>query len=103
MLYLKLHKTENGMVVAMCDEDAIGKTLEDKDIFMDLKRYSGFYKGELLDRKGALRKIREESVYSANVVGREAVDVAIEGGLIKRENVKHIQGVPYAQAYKVNV
>jgi hypothetical protein len=102
MLYLKIHDNEHGAVIAMCDENLIGKVLDDGKLHIDLKQYAGFYKGELVNRKKALELMADERIYSANVIGKEAVETAIEGKVIQKENVSMVDGVPYAHAYKVD-
>ena len=38
---------------------------------------------------------------SANIIGKESVDYMIEKGLIVAENVKYINGIPYAHSYVI--
>lgn len=105
MLYLKIHETDNGKMVAMCDEPLINKVLEEGDLFLDIKNYGEFYKGELLAMGSAtmvLSKVIKE-IHSANVVGPESVKVAIEAKIVDKAQVKKIEKIPFAQAYKMIV
>lgn len=103
MIYLKVHKSEHGSVIGMCDKELIGSVLTDGEVVIDIKSYSGFYKGDLLNRNQAGKKLSEhlDNIYSANIVGKESVEVAMEVSLIHKDNVMHISGVPYAHAYKI--
>lgn len=104
MIYIKTHESENGSVVAMCDDTLIDKILEEGDVYLDIKSYSSFYKGELVDAKRAKDIIEERDVvYSANLVGKESIKVGLDTGIIEKDNVLKVKKVPYAQAYKVNL
>ncbi len=103
MIYIKTHIAENGSVVAMCDESLIDKVLSEGEVQMDLKSYNSFYKGELVNEERAKEIIlMQKTIYSANVVGKESIEIALETGIIEKENVLKIQKIPYAQAFKVD-
>ena len=99
---MKIHDTENGKIVAMCDESLIDKVLDDGKIVMDIKSYSDFYKGSLITAE-QFPDISTDKMTSANIVGKESVDTAIKNKVIERGHVKTIKSVPYAQAYKVDI
>jgi hypothetical protein len=99
MIYVKKYNTDNGVMLAMCDADLIDKVLKDGDIEINIKDYSDFYKGELIDSKSAKGIINAEGIQSANVIGNEAVAAAIENSVIEKAHVKRIKNIPYAQAY----
>ncbi len=105
MIYLKIHKSEHGAVVGMCDESLIDKTLEEGHVFIDIRAYSSFYKGELVSKENTLLALKalRGNVYSANIIGKDSVELAITVGIIKKENVLKVKGIPYAQAYNVNI
>ena len=103
MIYIKTHEAENGSVVAMCDESLIERVLSEGEILLDIKIYSSFYKGELVNRQRAIEIISQRNdVYSANIVGKESIEIALETGIIEKDNVKKVSKVPYAHAYKVD-
>lgn len=102
MLYLKIHENEHGAVLAMCDKELIGKVLQEGSLYIDLKQFSEFYEGKLVDIKTAVSIILKVQAYSVNAIGKESVEAAIEGKLVKKENTSSVNGVPYAQAYKVD-
>ncbi|MCI0503716.1 DUF424 family protein [Candidatus Micrarchaeota archaeon] len=98
-MYLKIHNDPKGKVVAVCDENLLGKVLEDKDTFMDLERYRSFYE----ERKAGADEVEEalKSFDSANIVGKEAVGVAIKMGLAGKKDVMYIKRTPYIQIYRL--
>ncbi|MCL4411126.1 MAG: DUF424 family protein [Candidatus Marsarchaeota archaeon] len=100
MIYYKEHLIDEGVIIAICDENLIDKVLEDGDLFMDISSYSDFYKGELIDPNADL-KLDLREFNSANVVGSESVAFAIKNFLISKDNVKMVGKVPYAHSYKV--
>ncbi len=103
MIYIKTHEAENGSVIAMCDESLIDKVLNDGDVYLDIKSYSSFYKGELVSADRAMKIIGvHESVHSANLIGKESVEVGLEVGLIDKSSVLEVKKIPYAHAYKVD-
>jgi hypothetical protein len=103
LIYIKTHEAENGSVVAMCDESLIERVLEEGDVFMDIKTYNSFYKGELVNKERACEIIKQkDKVHSANIVGKEAIDIGLETGIIKKGNVMRVSKVPYAQAFRVD-
>ncbi|EET89827.1 MAG: DUF424 family protein [Candidatus Micrarchaeales archaeon] len=100
MIYYKEHVLEEGVIIAICDENLIDKVLEDGDLFIDVASYSDFYKGELIDPNAEV-KLNLREFDSANVIGSESVAFAIKNFLIGKDNVKMVGEVPYAQSYKV--
>ena len=98
-MFLRIHQSGRGRVVAVCDEDLVGKVLEDKQMRMDLDRYRSFYVGDKADAG----KVKEAlaSFTSANAVGKESVSVVLSMGLAGKEGVKYIKRIPYIQVYRL--
>lgn len=101
MIYLKIHETQNGKIIAMCDESLINKVLREGELVLDIKGYADFYKGALITAE-QFAEVSINRMSSANVVGREAIDAAIKKKMIGQGHVKMIKSVPYAQAFKVD-
>ncbi len=99
MIYIKKYTTENGIMLAMCDVDLIDKVLSEGDLEINIKDYSHFYKGELIDSKRAKSFINAEAIHSVNVIGKESVAAAIENSIIEKGHIKKIKDIPYAQAF----
>ena len=74
-MYIKVHNGENGMVVAACDKELVGKILEEGDKFLDLDTYRDFYVGEICEEKDLKDKLTDFS--SANLVGSKSVRIAV--------------------------
>jgi len=83
-------------VAVFCDEDLIGKNFEEGEFKLDIKE--DFYKGESVSIQRAREIMNDMSREDAtfNIVGEDATKTAIEEEIIKSEDVKKIQDVPYA-------
>ncbi|MBI2047306.1 DUF424 family protein [Candidatus Pacearchaeota archaeon] len=97
-MLVKIHKSYRD-VVAVCDSELIGKRLEEG--IMQLEINENFFKGEEKAEKEAVNIIRNAAGEDAtfNIVGRQAVDAALKAGIISREGIKTIQGVPFALVF----
>ncbi|MDE1869490.1 MAG: DUF424 family protein [Candidatus Micrarchaeota archaeon] len=101
MIYFKVHKTEKGDMIAMCDEELLGKEFSEGKVILDLKTYSDFYKGELMSKKQIASALDVAALYSANIVGKESVEVMLEKGVVEEDSVKTVKKVPFVQVYKI--
>ncbi len=103
MIYLKIHDTDNGAMVAICDEKLLGNIYKDKKtgMVLDLKKYADFYKGELVKPENLVDILKRIYIYSGNIVGNEAVSAVIKAGLATGAEVKRIQDVPSLHIYKI--
>ncbi len=102
MMFIKVHDTENGKILALCDQVLINEIITEDDIELNIKEYHDFYKGKLIDTKYDLSEsIRLDEIISANIIGHESVSYAISNSIIEQENIKLINSIPYAQAYKM--
>ena len=81
MIYIKIHNTPEGEMVAMCDSELIGKVYSESKTEIDLQKYSDFYKGELVEEKEAEPVAERKGVYTANIVGERSVGLFIKSGV----------------------
>lgn len=96
--WCKVYQTKHEVVAAICDEDVLGRTLEDDRFKLTVNR--SFYGGLLIEEKVALRIMQKVTI--GNLMGENIVEVALRGGFITRENLIFIDGVPHAQFAKLN-
>jgi len=92
-MILKIHKTKNGIIVALCDENIVGKKFTERNLILDLT--ADFYKGEKVDKKEALKICR--NAYIINAVGKEAVKLLLDNEFAAKENIIKIAGTPSVQ------
>lgn len=89
-------------VIAMCDEDLIGKKLKGKNAVLDLVTYASFYKGELIESDEAAKIVKSffsQPNVSFNLVGKHTL--AALKGVVNVSKAKKIGAVPHLQVYTV--
>ena len=93
MFYYKIHESHAGYLLAACDKSVCGKKFKSKEteFFVNPR----FYKDKTATESQMRKLFRVPS--SANLVGKNIVHLAIDIGLIDKENVIKIQGIPHAQ------
>jgi hypothetical protein len=101
MIYFNKFETPKGIMLAMCDEDLMGRLLREGKVEINLRDYGGFYKGDLISEEEAARRINGR-VYSANVVGNKSVGVLVKKGIIKDGEAKTVDGIMYVHLFKVD-
>jgi hypothetical protein len=101
MIYIKIHDTDNGHMIAMCDSALIDKVLSEGDVEINIRDYSDFYKGQLVDSEKAISMLIPAKLFSANIIGKESVAAAIKGKILLKGSVKTVDKVPYANAFKI--
>jgi len=83
-------------VVAICDENLIGKKFEENSFQLDIKE--NFYKGEKKTKEETIEIIRKMALEDAtfNIVGKSSIKAAIEAEIISQEGVREFKGIPYS-------
>ncbi len=95
MITAKFHKTGSEIILAACDSDLIGKTLQEDETRMTLE--PGFFGDEEFTEdefRGMLARAT-----SANLVGETVVGIAVESQCVHPDAVAMISGVPYAMFF----
>ncbi|WP_309492054.1 DUF424 domain-containing protein [Candidatus Hecatella orcuttiae] len=98
-VYVKMVKVRNDTVVAVCDEELLGKKFEDKKRGLKLEVKETFYKGSKMGLENCIEYVKAGSI--VNLVGSRIVRKAAECGLINPIAVIVIAGVPHAQLIKM--
>ncbi|MCO5384115.1 MAG: DUF424 domain-containing protein [Methanosarcina barkeri] len=96
-MYLKIYKNREHVLVAACDKEVLGKTLKNGNTVVDISR--AFYEGEYVSEE-ELRKALQNAT-TANIFGEKTIKCAIEYGLIDKDSVILIDGVPHAQIFRI--
>ena len=92
-LLLTERETNEGLLVAVCDADILGETFEADEISLTVTEE--FYDGDPADEETVLGSLARCS--TANLVGEEAVELAIENGYVEEDNVLDLDGTLHAQ------
>jgi hypothetical protein len=92
-LLLNERETRKGRLVSVCDPDILGEEFENDEVSLTVD--PGFYDGERVDEAAIVESLAKCSV--ANLVGTDAVGLAIEHGFVDEENVLEFDGARHAQ------
>ena len=94
-MFVKIHKATR-YVVAICDEDLLGKKFEEGERGLDMT--GTFFRGEIKTNQEVEELMRDmvREDASFNIVGKTACGMAIDVGLIDEKNMIYISGVPIA-------
>jgi len=94
----KQHVTpDKRLILAVCDSELKGKSFSEGEKQLDLS--SDFYDGDEMDKEGVLRLMK--IAYIVNLVGEEVISVGLEAGVIDKENIMKVDGVPHAEGVVV--
>ena len=93
-MWVKVH-TSSRRVVAVCDEDLLGKKFE-QDI-RQLNVTESFYKGQKLSKEDtiALMRLEFKEGSTFNIVGKEAVKTAVEARIIEKGAESKVKNIPF--------
>jgi len=97
MIYVKKNISRNSAVLAICDEDLIGKHIKTKDLELDITER--FYKGNLVSEEEAINLMKEAR--NINIVGKNSIKTAIKAGIIRKEDVIKIKNIPHAIIFEI--
>lgn len=92
-MILTERETDQGLLVTVCDRGIIGETFEDGDVSLTVTE--DFYGGETVETDAVVESLDRASV--ANIVGTDAVALAIEEGFVDEDRVLEIDGTRHAQ------
>jgi len=94
-MFIKITKSYRD-IVAVCDSSILGKRFEQGNFQLDLKE--SFYKGEEVQEERAIEMMKSMAAEDAtfNIAGEKSVNAAIKAGVISKESVGKIQGIPFA-------
>jgi hypothetical protein len=96
-VYLKVFKAKNHTLIAVCDENLMGKTFKEGKLQIQITK--NFYGESLTSMDKALEMINEADI--ANLVGKNIIKAAIEKGYVSEDAVVYIAGTPHVQVVKI--
>lgn len=93
-MIVKKHTNPQGQIIlAVCDDNLIGKKFEEGKKQLDLS--NPFYDGDKKDEAEVLLMV--EQAYIINAAGKVIIDLLKKEGYIQDEHVLHIDNIPHAQ------
>ena len=90
-------QTDEGLLVAVCDDDVLGETFEESEVSITVTEE--FYGGDTVDESEVVDSLARAAV--ANIVGREAVQLAIDEGFVDEANVLEVETTLHAQLLQI--
>lgn len=94
-MQLKIHEAYR-RIIALTDTNLIGKTFSEGIRQIEIK--PNFFQGEEKSKKEVLKILKDMEKEDAifNIVGKEAVETAIEAKVISNNGIMEIDGIPIA-------
>lgn len=92
-VYVKVHQACNDVIVAMCDEEVLGKEFHEGELHITPS--TSFYKGRLVQIDECEQFLSAATIL--NLVGKTIIEYAISAGYIEREHVLKIGETEHAQ------
>jgi len=92
-LLLTERETEEGLLVSVCDADLIGESFENGEVSLTVD--AEFYDGREASAADVVDSLARCT--TANIVGTEAVGLAVEEGFVDEANVLDIGDTRHAQ------
>ena len=91
----KIHKSYRD-VVGICDKELLGKRFEEGKFQLDVKE--SFFKDKELTSEQAQELFLYMSAEDAtfNIIGKKSTDMALKVGVINKEGINTIDGIPFA-------
>jgi len=96
-MMLKERDTGEGLLVAVCDTDVLGETFETDGLTLTVTEE--FYAGDEADEDEVVNSLNRADV--ANIVGADAVALAVEAGFVDEANVLELDSTRHAQFLRV--
>jgi hypothetical protein len=96
-MIVKERKTDEGLLVSVCDPDILGETFQGEEVSLTVEEE--FYGGEEVDESAVVESLTRATV--ANIVGTEAVSLAIEHGFVEETNVLDVGTTRHAQLLRM--
>ncbi len=92
-MFLKVYHIDAETMVAVCDEDILGKEFSEGDLH--LKVTKEFYGEVPADYDEVVSALGQATI--ANIVGKESVACAVENGFADVDAIIYIEGIPHVQ------
>ena len=95
-MLLRERETSEGLLVSVCDTACLGETYVDEPVSLEVtEEFYGGPEATEVDAPAVVDGLQRADV--ANIVGEQAVGVAIEADLVDEERVLEVDGTLHAQ------
>lgn len=93
----RLYELESETILAICDVQVVGKVFTQEGLVLNAKK--SFYCEEECGPIKAKRLFEQATII--NATGEQAINLLVEQGLVDRERVLLVNGVPHAQMVRL--
>ena len=98
-MLLTERETNEGLLVSVCDPDVLGETFEEGEFSLTVEEEFYAEDDEEADEEAVAGALARAAV--ANIVGREAVAVAVENGFVDEATVLDLGETRHAQLLRL--
>src|SRR5579875_586165 len=95
-VHCKTHKVVNTVLVNICDEELLGKTVKGNGVDMHISR--DYFGNERVSEQEAINMIKESSI--VNLAGSRIVEKVVKAQLASKLAVKNVGSVSFLMIYK---
>ncbi len=95
MITARMHRQDSTALLAACDQELIGTTLNDGDLKLSLSE--GFYGIQPVDEEDL--EVLFSQASTMNLFGKETISLGIKLGYVDEDAVIEIAGIPHVQIY----
>jgi len=89
-MFLRIHRSDNNHeVVGICDRELIGKTITDGDLSISITE--PFFGDHIVSEEEVISVLKKTE--NATLYGDRCVNLAINEGIIDKENCRRVGGV----------
>ncbi len=96
-MFVKIHNSGNTEILAVSDEDLIGKKFKQGNLYIEVSE--SFYKDKRVDKK----QLEDLLLHfdNINIIGKQSIEIALKINIIQKENIIFIKGIPHAQIFAI--
>ena len=96
-MYFKKHITKDKIIIAICDEELLGKKFSEGDYTLNISKR--FYDGE----KKSEEELKDilKNFENINLVGKKIIKFATDMGILNKGSILKIDGIPHAQIIQI--
>lgn len=94
---MRLWKIRDEVVLAACDPHVLGKRFEEGEFHIEVRKE--FYLEKYVNESSFRKALRIATVI--NLVGENVINIAINEGIVEKDNIIWIEGIPHAQAVRM--
>ena len=95
--WIKVHKIGKEVMVALCDENLLGKKLNLGKIRIEINKE--FYGGKIADENEVKEILKDATII--NAFGKNSIELLAKEEFISKKNILIVDGVPHAQYAKI--